>query len=247
MRQIKLKNEHNNTNEFRRIYRRTRSCCFLKEIRLYKCSINELPNGLFYESKLLEILDLDHNLIDNLPSSIFETNFKLKKISFNHNMFELVDLSIFSNLPELEFLYFNNNKISEIKNCFNKKNKKLQKVDFSHNSLTNLNDSLILEDNEEEADAEARFIYELNFEHNQIEKISERFFYKLEIKILNLMKNPIKAINFDMCLSDFSFFEIPLIKVDRRYLEVNFENLLADYFKNTDENIERKTTEFFLQ
>lgn len=132
------------------------------------------------EQKLMETIDLSHNLISSVPDNCFAIFSHLKHLNLSHNSISHLSVAVFEGISQLESLYLSHNKLSSIANIAVKL-WKLKSLHLGYNHIAkieNLNSMIGLRD--------------LKLGHNEIQSINENSLISLNnLTILDLTGNQI--------------------------------------------------------
>lgn len=109
----------------------------LKELRVNRNKLNELPANVFDDLVNLEWLDLSNTSLSYLPIEIFKNTKRLRHLDLNNNKIMNID-GVLKNLPKLERISLTNNRIMMINSTTFSQTPTLKNIDLGLNQLETL-------------------------------------------------------------------------------------------------------------
>lgn len=86
----------------------------LREVRLSKCNISQIPKDLFWGSNNIRSIRLEENSITKLPAELFKDGTELKYIDLSRNKISIIPNDVFNNTISLESLNLSFNRLTII-------------------------------------------------------------------------------------------------------------------------------------
>jgi len=156
----------------------------------FEASLRELrsiPENFFTNNLKLKSIDLGQNKLRTLPADIFKSLDDLNKLTLSNNDLRIINPAWFEGLKNLEILFLVDNHITDIpKNAFN--------------SLINLKVLLLsfndLKTIHSDSFGVHRKLEEINFIHNKIDAIDEKFIDNIGVKRFKFNRNYCESVNF---------------------------------------------------
>ncbi|KAK6636750.1 hypothetical protein RUM43_010413 [Polyplax serrata] len=147
--------------------------------------IETLPQGTFAPMKNLHTLILSYNKIRTLDAYSLNDLYVLSLLSLDNNQIEVIHEESFRNLSSLQDLNLNGNALTDVPKAL-RNMRLLRTVDLGENSITNITASGFSGMNN---------LYGLRLIGNQLTEITRKSFSNLpELQILNLARNKIKKV-----------------------------------------------------
>eukprot|EP01080_Neovahlkampfia_damariscottae_P006236 gene6236-10242_t len=202
--QVKLRNLNLSDNSIVSIPIEVKSLCCLKDLKLNKNLIKNVPDHLqFFDS--LEYLDLSQNKIDSISPSIGKLK-NLKSLLLNSNNLKSIPKE-FGDLENLEYLDLSDNKLKQLfpfgKNMvkllnLTVKNNRLEEIPSSIQNCIQLSSIDVTINSIKQIPKELYNLKNLSFlrlKHNQIEQIDENLISNLQnLSYINLDNNAVLSL-----------------------------------------------------
>lgn len=204
-------------------------------------ALRSLPNNLFQNNSLLEIVVLNDNLLETIDERMFVTNTQLQSISVEKNRLEFLGKNLFQNNSILEEINFSNNAIKTIDEHIFDEKLKLNTVFLGSNKLESLPRNLFEKN---------LLLDSVSFRNNSLESLDELLFqtnigirevdlWSNQLKVLpsNLFRNNLALETVELGKNLFSSIDETLFGSNPMLWRVSIEsNRLADLPRNLFQN-----------
>lgn len=149
----------------------------LRDINLYSCDLNTLPQGI-NKLRRLEVIDLYHNNLKELPSSIGRMR-RLQQLALSNNQLTHLPQNL-RKLRRLQALYAHHNKLSSLPSSL-KRLKRLTILDLNHNQFSVLPGSI----------GALSVVEEIDVSYNNLSELPTQMPQLKRLKKLYLRENPV--------------------------------------------------------